>query len=151
MVIVPSQCSTSRFLLINSIYTLNFCGDANANFDKFSELLVQKKIACKEESRRSSLQWNNCLCTFWPYSKSFMALFANISNFDEAVIRMFNCLSINKEHLLCYSKDNRLLLAKSVRHYLDDLCPIWSQAAIFEFQKYRRCLRVNQIDIPDCG
>ena len=47
----------------------------------------------------TSLQSNNCLFTLCPYFQSSLVLFASIPSFGQAVIRMFNCLSIDKEEI----------------------------------------------------
>ena len=47
--------------------------------------------------KTTSLQCNNCLLC--PYSQSSLALFVCNPNFGQAVIRMFNCLSIDKEEI----------------------------------------------------
>ena len=52
---------------------------------------------------------------FWPYSQSSLALFACIPTFGQAVIRIFNCLSIDKEEITASFTKLRLLLSKLVR------------------------------------
>ena len=52
-----------------------------------------------------SLQWNNCLCTSWPYSQIFCSIFVCVPNSGQAVIRIFNRLSIDKgETTLLFQK-----------------------------------------------
>ena len=62
-----------------------------------------------------SLLWNNCLCIQWRNFQSFVALFVCILNFDQAVIQMFKCLSIDKEEI------NVFIL--NITGYI---CPNWS-------------------------
>ena len=52
-----------------------------------------------------SLQWNNCLCTVWTYFQSSVALSVFIPKFGQAVIVVFNCLSIDKaENIVLFPK-----------------------------------------------
>ena len=43
---------------------------------------------------------NNCLPTVLPCSQSSFTFFARVPNFGEAAIRMFNCLSFDKEEII---------------------------------------------------
>ena len=61
---------------------------------------------------RLCLQWNNCQHTPWPYSKFPAALFARVPNFGQAVIRIFNCLSIGLKSKFLNYRCNRLFLVK---------------------------------------
>ena len=50
-------------------------------------------------TKTHSLQRNNCLCTLWPYYQSSEALFVCSHIFGQTVIRIYNCLSIDKEEM----------------------------------------------------
>ena len=71
--------------------------------------LLLNLVLYSSQEETHSLQWNNCLCTLWPYSQLSTVLFVCIHNFGHTVIRILT-FPLIKKTWLCYFQDNKPVL-----------------------------------------
>ena len=126
---IPGACATRNFThLARGLW----CDDMGSEFRIISQRrkLPLAMYHCQTYtcSKTPSLQWNNCLCTFWPYSQSSLTLFARIPNYDRL---LFECLAARQ---LVKRKINYWAIPKITGNF----CPNWPRT------KY--CLRICSQD-----